>query len=277
MPATRSASSLTVVITQAAFFTSDRDGRLIPHESAHSPWGQDMLHGRLVAALAAREAESIGAGFVPTRLTIDLFRAAPMEPVEIPSELVRDGRRVRVAHMRLRCGSREVARASVMLLRPAAQPPGRVWQPNPWSVPTPEQLGNLASDPTERSFIDIRPINQAGLAEATQKRLWIREVQSLVSGEELSPFVRAVAAADLANPFGNFGEHGLAFINSDLTVYLGRLPVGEWIGLEIVSRTSTGGVAVVSGNLHDLDGTVGHCAVGSVATGAMVASAGTDP
>jgi hypothetical protein len=235
-----------------------------------------MLHGRLVAALAAREAESIGAGFVPTRLTIDLFRAAPMEPVEILSELVRDGRRVRVAHMRLRCGSREAARASVMLLRPAAQPPGRVWQPDPWSVPTPEQLGNLAPDPTERSFIDIRPINEAGLAEATQKRLWIREVQRLVPGEELSPFVRAVAAADLANPFGNFGEQGLAFINSDLTVYLGRLPVGEWIGLEIVSRTSTGGVSVVSGNLHDLDGAVGHCAVGSVATEAKVGSAGAD-
>jgi hypothetical protein len=163
-----------------------------------------------------------------------------------------------------------------MLLRPGAQPPGRVWEPDPWSAPTPEQLGNLTPGGTERSLIDIRPINEGGLAGTAQKRLWIREVQSLVSGEGLSAFVRVVAAADLANPFGNFGEDGLAFINSDLTVYLGRLPVGEWIGLEIVSRTSTGGVSVVSGNLHDLDGMLGHCAVGSVATGAMPDSAGTD-
>jgi Acyl-CoA thioesterase C-terminal domain/Acyl-CoA thioesterase N-terminal domain len=264
------------VIEQGAFFTSDRDGRMVPNESAHSPWGQDMLHGRLLAALAAREAESMGAGFVPTRLTIDLFRAAPMDPVEIRCEIVRDGRRVRVAHVALRCGSREVGRGSVMMLRPGAQPPGEVWQPDPWAAPAPEVLGKLSPDPAERSSIDIRPINEGGLAGAAQKRLWIREAQSLVSGEELSPFVRAVAAADLANPFGNFGEQGLAFINSDLTVYLGRTPVGEWIGLDIVSRTSTGGVSVVAGNLHDVDGMVGHCAVGSVATAAMGDSARTD-
>ena len=95
------------------------------------------------------------------------------------------------------------------------------------------------------------------------------------NGRRAIPFVRAVAAADLANPFGNFGEEGLAFINADLSVYLGRLPVGEWIGLEIASRTSTGGVAVVSGDLFDLEGSVGHCGVGSVATGAIAGSPGT--
>ena len=254
------------MIEQPAFFTPDPDGRLIPHTSAHSPWSPDMLHGRLMAAVAARAADAVADGFVPTRLTIDMFRAAPMVAVEVTTELMRDGGRVRVVHVGLRCGDRDVAHASVMLLRAGSEPPGRVWQPAPWSVPTPDQLGNLAPDSTERSFLDIRPITEGGLATATQKRLWISEVQSLVAGEEPSPFVRAVAAADLANPFGNFGEQGLSHINSDLTVYLGRMPVGPWIGLEILSRSSAGGVSVVAGTLHDLEGLFGHCSVGAVAT-----------
>jgi acyl-CoA thioesterase len=266
---------LTAVTEKAPFFTCDDAGRFVPDDSALSPWGPDMLHGRLLAALAARAAESLGGDFVPTRLTIDLFRAAPMQPVEVTAELVRDGGRVRVVHVVVGSASRQAARASVLLLRRGTQPPGQVWQPAPWSVPSPAELGNLTPDAPERAFIDIRPITAGGLAEASQKRLWIRETRNLVAGEEPSPFVRAVGAADLANPFGNFGEQGLAFINADLTVYLGRLPVGEWIGMEVSSRTASDGVSVVAAQLYDLHGSIGHCSVGSVATGSFPGPAET--
>ena len=228
-----------------------------------------MLHGRLLAAVAARAAEQVGGGFTPTRLTVDLFRAAPMEPVDVATEVVRDGGRVRVVHVTLSCAGRHVARASALLLRPGAEPPGRVWAPPPWSVPAPGDVAVMGTDPSKRAFLDIRLITEGGLPVVTQKQLWIGEVQPLVDGEEWSPFARAVAAADLANPFGNFGEAGLSFINADLSVYLGRPPVGGWIGLEVATRTASGGGSVVAANLYDSEGGVGHCSVASVATGSF--------
>jgi hypothetical protein len=225
-----------------------------------------MLHGRLLAALAARAAETTGRPFIPARITIDLFRAAPMESVEAAAQTVRDGGRVRVVQVVLSCGGRDVARASVLLLRSGSVPAGRVWSPAPWSVPPPDEVGSLSAGVESKAFLDIRLITEGGLPTPSQKRLWIREVAALVEGEEASPFVRAVAAADLANPFGNFGEQGLSFINADLTVYLGRLPVGEWIGLEVVARTSSGAVATVAAMLYDTQGAIGHCSVASVAS-----------
>ena len=252
-----------------AFFAPGDDGTLVPAPSAHSPWGDHMLHGRLLAALAGRavEQEAAAEGLRPVRLTADLFRAAPMEPVRVATEVVRDGRRVRTAQVVVTCAGREVVRAAALLLRAGPQPPGRVWEPEPWSVPGPDRLEPMAPEAQDRSFLDLRPLTEGGFSAVVQKRLWVREVQPLVAGEEPSPFVRAVAAADLANPFSNSGDAGLAFINSDLTVYLARLPVGEWIGLEVAGRTGADGISVARCDLYDTVGGIGHCAVGSVATG----------
>ncbi len=57
------------------------------------------------------------------------------------------------------------------------------------------------------------------------------EVRDLVEGTPLTPFVRVAVAADFASPFANAGDHGLGYINSDVTLYLHRLPATPWIGL----------------------------------------------
>ncbi|HET6810734.1 MAG TPA: thioesterase family protein [Acidimicrobiales bacterium] len=249
------------------FFRREAGGALVPAPAAHSPWGEHMLHGRLLAALAARAVEQdAGAPAMrPVRLTVDLFRAAPMEPVEIATEVVRAGRRVRAAEVVITCAGHEVVRATALLLREGSQPAGEVWGPEPWSVPAPEGLSPMAADPDQGGFLDVRIVSEGGFTAVVQKRLWIREVRPLVEGEVPSPFVRAVAAADLANPFSNSGEAGLHFINADLTTYLGRLPEGEWIGLEVAGRTSADGVAVANCTLYDTNGPIGHAAVGAVA------------
>jgi Acyl-CoA thioesterase C-terminal domain len=61
------------------------------------------------------------------------------------------------------------------------------------------------------------------------RRLWMSEVRELVEGIALTPFVRVALAADFASPFANAGDQGLAFINSDVTLYLHRLPVTQWV------------------------------------------------
>jgi acyl-CoA thioesterase len=72
-------------------------------------------------------------------------------------------------------------------------------------------------------------------------------------------------AADFASPFANAGEQGLAYINSDVTLYLHRLPVKEWIGFEVVNHHATDGVAIGECSLYDQQGPIGTSTVAALA------------
>lgn len=253
-----------------AFFRVDGP-LLVPSPEARSPWSDQMLHGRLLAALAARVADTgPSGGMVPVRMTCDLFRAAPIEPVTVETDVVRDGRRVRSLEVRVGCAGVEVARAGILMLRAAEEPEGAVWSPPDWQVPDPEDVPE--ADPPEggRTFpLDIRRVGEGGFWGFGRKRAWVREVRDLVAGEALGPFARVVAAADLANPFANSGDHGLAFINADLTVYLARLPADPWIGLDVTTHVHDGSVAVGGCDLYDRGGRLGTATVASVANPRM--------
>ena len=88
-----------------AYFVSTADG-LQPVPEARSPWADDMLHGRLLAGLAARGAEDAtdDAEVRLARLTVDMFRSPPMTPFEVVTQPIRDGRRVRVLEISMRSG-----------------------------------------------------------------------------------------------------------------------------------------------------------------------------
>jgi len=66
-----------------AYRIADR-GRLVPGAHAQGPWSPGMLHGRLLAGLAALAIERDHGveGFVPVRLTVDMFRSPSMEPAD---------------------------------------------------------------------------------------------------------------------------------------------------------------------------------------------------
>jgi hypothetical protein len=83
------------------------------------------------------------------------------------------------------------------------------------------------------------------------------EMRELVAGAPLTPFTRVAVAADFASPLANRHETGLGYINTDVTVYLHRLPVGEWIGFEKINHHATDGVAIGECFLHDTQGPIG--------------------
>ena len=86
-----------------------------------------------------------------------------------------------------------------------------------------------------------------------------------IYGFPLSPFVRVAVAADFASPFANAGDNGLGWINSDVTVYLHRLPVTEWVGFEVVDHGATDGVAIGVCRLHDERGPIGTASIAALA------------
>ena len=168
----------------AYFIPSDEGLRPVPE--ARSPWAADMLHGRLLAGLAARavELDFPDPAYRVTRLTLDMFRSPPMQPFTVATRVARDGRRVRALDVSITCGEVDVARASVLLLRAGTHPQVSVWRPDEWAVPAPEALE--APEDMSGSGWEIRLITPGGFWTSERKQLWSRDSWPLVAGEPMS-------------------------------------------------------------------------------------------
>ncbi len=253
-------------MTNQPFFTTDRDS-YIPTTAANGPWDPKSLHGRVIIGLLAFVIERRhGADdFVPARLTVDMFRLPNLSPIEVKTKLVRDGLRIKLVEADFFSGGVAMARASCQLLRKTQNAPGRVWSPPNWEVPAPADIV-VPEDPRlgMHGKWTTRPIVGA-MGRLGPRRLWMSEVRDLVEGAPLTPFVRAAVAADFASPFANAGDQGLGYINSDVTLYLHRLPVKEWIGFEVVNHHSTDGIAIGECFLYDQQGPIGSSTVAALA------------
>ena len=231
-----------------------------------------MLHGRLLAGLAARavEGDDPTPGLHLTRLTLDMFRSPPMTPFRIVTTVARDGRRVRVVDASIKAGKVEIAKGTALLLRTAEHPEGAVWRDEPWDAPPPDSLPPPPAEVGEYGGWDLRPISEGGFFSAGRKQVWARDTWQLVEGEPMSPAVRAALASDLPNPLANSSEQGLAFINPDLTMFLARPPVSEWIGLEVANHIGHDGIAVGTCTLYDVEGPIGSSTVTAIVNSATL-------
>jgi hypothetical protein len=254
-------------MTNLPFFTSDRDG-FMPTEVANGPWDPKSMHGRVVIGLLAHAIEERHGSteFVPARLTVDMFRLPNIStPVEVKTKSIRDGLRIRVIEADFLSGGVPMARASCQLLRQTENPAGNIWSPPNWDAPKPADIP-VSTDPRHgmHGKWTTRPI-VGGMGTVGPRQLWMSEVRDLVEGTPLTPFVRVALAADFASPFANAGDQGLAFINSDVSLYLHRLPVTEWVGLEVVNHHATSGIAIGECWVYDEQGPIGTSTVAALA------------
>ena len=253
-------------MTNQPFFARDGDA-FIPNGIASGPWDPNSLHGRVIIGLLAFviEARHGADDFVPARLTVDMFRLPTLAPIEVTTKLVRDGLRIKVVEADFFSGGVSMARASCQLLRKTENPQGRVWSPPNWEVPAPADIPD-PGDPRlgMNGKWAARPITGT-MGTLGARRLWMSEVRDLVEGTPLTPFVRVALASDFASPFANAGDQGLGYINSDVTLYLHRLPVKEWIGFEVVNHHATDGVAIGECFLYDQQGPIGTSTVAALA------------
>ncbi len=251
-------------MTETSAWFDLEDGAAVPRSHAHAPWSEDMLHGRLLAGLAARgvEAGHLDDGWLPARLTIDMFRSPPMAPITVDAERIRDGGRVRVVDLSLGSGGRELARARALIARTDDRQLREVWSTKPWDLPHPETL--VVPDGMEDNDVWEFREGPEGFFGSARSRGWTRDNAQLLAGETVTPFVRVATAADLASPVANWGDGGLDFINADITLNLARLPVSDWIGFETIFHRNAAGVSAASCAVHDLDGPIGLSTVSSV-------------
>ncbi|MFD4293927.1 thioesterase family protein [Rhodococcus sp. NPDC058505] len=248
-----------------AFFTTTPEGYLAKG-FAISRWSPDMVSGVALCGLLARalDHEHGGGGFVPARLTVDLFAPARTRPLTTRTAVVRDGARIRVADAELVQDGETVARASAVFLRPSEQPPGQLWTRDVRPVPPVIATGEPAppffgSDDHPDGWSHAMLEHQG----ASRKRMWAQH-PAIVDGEAPSPFVRAAMAGEPTSLMTNWGTAGVGFINVDLTLVLARLPEGHEVGIEADDHISANGIAVGTTTMYDRRGPIGTCIVSAL-------------
>ena len=272
-----------------AFFRTEIENGaevLIPEPRARSGWGgPGQIRGTAVSGALARASERAtaqwddAARFRPVRWAVDLFRPAPMAPVTTDATVVRHGRRLRLIDTLLLQDGRVVARASALLLATDSAPAaGAVWPgegdaaANSSSADLPP-IPDLDPDTKEHAVYFSEAIGWTGGAaphrNATRKAVW-HLPETFVEGEPPSPFQRIATVADSSNLVGNWGSHGVEFINADLTLTIGRLPAGDnGIGILAEDRRQSDGIALAHTSLFDRDGHLGTVVLTSLANSAV--------
>ncbi len=249
----------------------ERDGeRLLPTRSAKGPWKAGTLHGRVIIGLLAAEIERRHGdpAYLPVRLTVDMHRAPSLAPLHVETRVVRDGHRIKVIDAELICDGQSAGRATCQLLRQGEVPASEAWRGEVWDVTGPEELADAGPGPdTMFGAWDLRWA-QGRLGEIGRRRAWLRENRAMIGGEPLSPFLRVAAGVDYVSPLANVGTLGsYGYINSDVTLYLHRLPVGEWIGYESSAHEASAGIALAHCNIYDVEGRIGWGSACAIAPG----------
>jgi hypothetical protein len=194
------------------------------------------------------------------RVTYEFVRPVPVGPLSVRVETVRPGRRLTLLDAFLTDPEgTEVTRARALLLRPAEieagvnEPPPfpgpEAGEANDWS----EERPMFATHAMEIRFVEGR------FREPGPSTAWFRLRAPLIAGEATLPLDRAAAAGDFGNGIAsvlNWDEH--VFINPDLTLYLEREPVDEWVALQSEMRVLGGSVSVAESVLWDRRGRIGR-------------------
>jgi hypothetical protein len=260
-----------------------RDGDVwTPTRWAGSPWSPDAQHGGPVAGLFARAAEEAaqGAELQLARLTVDLFRPVPRQPLRLAQRWVRRGRKLALADFELHHGEEAVARASALYFAP------RPALASGWRDASPPPPPLARGEPLEFMPAALREQWPPGFHLSVQARavrdergaaIWLTTPLDLVAGEPTSPQVRFAALSDLTFAMGmrlgflrgpvDARALQTRFINADVTLYRERAPVGEWVAFRLATLADAAGVGLAEVEQFDATGRIGRSLQALVANG----------
>jgi len=247
-------------VTEAIF--ERRDNAFYATEYARGPWDPNAQHGGAPAALLGGELEKHRPhpSLRIVRITYELLRPVPLGELHVHTELVRPGKRVQLLEATLwspdgtalvKARAVRVARAPLGAGTPVEQTPAA---PETAAAPTaPWGPRAFPGGAVEIRFTD-GALNQTGPGTA-----WFRLTVPIVAGEDPTPLQRLLVAADFPNGISTeLPWDDWLFINPDLTVYIEREPVGEWVALQAHTHITKGESALAQAVMFDSDGRIGR-------------------
>jgi hypothetical protein len=261
-----------------AFFVPDGDWYSAT-ELTRGPWDPAAQHAGPPAALIAREVERVPADGprMVGRLTYEILRPVPIRRLHVEAAVARPGRSVELVEASLRDERDELVRARAWRLRPAELDLGGQlgWADEGSAAVL--RRGDAPPGPEEAAPFDAEffPTGQSvGYHTAMEYRFvagafgrpgpataWLRMRHPLVRGEQPTPLQRVAIAADSGNGIsGPLDFERFVFINVDLSIHLGRAPLGEWICLDSTTIPDGSGLGITDTALYDEAGALGRAA-----------------
>jgi len=250
-----------------AFFVRSGDDQYEATELTRGPWDPGAQHAGPPSALLGRELESLDSseGFQVGRVVFEILRPVPIGEVRVESKILRPGRNVQLVEASLSNDGGELMRATAWLLRESevemSDEAARIDEP----PPLPEQGWVPEFFPTGaevgyHTAMELKAVAGAFM-ELGPATCWLRMRQPLVAGEEPTPLQRALVAADVGNGISAVLDYRqYVFINVDLTVHFERMPEGEWVCVDAVTRPRPNGIGTAESVLSDQRGRIGRAA-----------------
>jgi len=242
----------------------ERDGTLFATEYCRGPWSPDAQHGGAPAALLMRAFENCepDPALATARVTYELLKPVPLGELRVTASVVRPGKRVQLLDGSIYTpDGTEVVRARVLRIARAGVESGPALQPPAsWQTAEPMEFGDFARGLTifPGDGMEIRFV-KGGFFELGPSTAWFRLRVPVFGDETPSALQRLAAASDFPNGIATelpWTEY--LFINPDLTIYVEREPIGEWVCLDASMRVEPTGVGVSQAVLYDAQGRVGR-------------------
>jgi len=240
-----------------------RDGAsFVATEGTRGPWDDAHQHAGPPSGLMGRAFER----FQPrddariVRVTIEILRPVPIAALEVEVAAARPGKRVELLEAVMTSGGVAILKARAWRLRTTEL---SLDDPKEDPIPGPE-TGRWepffpgVADVGYHTHMDWRFL-RGSFREAGPATAWLKMKVPLLPEEEPSPLVRVLVAADSANGVScALDPREYLFINTDLNVFLHRVPQGEWVGMDSRTVLDPSGVGLTDTVLHDGQGPVGR-------------------
>lgn len=243
------------------------EGRYRATELSRGPWDPDACHAGAPSALLAGllDAAPSLAPMRIARLTYEILRPVPLTPVEVRTEVVREGKRIALLEAVVTTpDGTELVRCRAARIRTEDVPvPAEAGEDQPAPATGPAALERLR-DPFAGfgtgfwDAVDVRPMSGSALGTPGPGSAWFHLTVPVADDVATTPTVRVAAAGDYGNgiaPPLDIREH--LFVNPDLTIHLHREPTGEWVALDSVSVVHGHGSGLTTSTLFDADGRIG--------------------
>ncbi|WP_312097576.1 thioesterase family protein [Corynebacterium dentalis] len=257
---------------------STKEYRFTATELTASPWGQGFQHGSPPAALIAYllEVGAHDAGLSThdgryARMSVDLLGAVPLGTLFGRITVIRPGRRISLLEAVVSdAQGRQCIRGRGWWL--TDRDTTEVERSVARRIPGPEQ-GTPATQWLQHwssGYIDSIDAIQVELPDNSSQKhddfapgnayaYWARSSYPTVAGSPETPWTQLMRVVDIANGLNPelLSVKEWTYMNVDMSVYLHRMPVGEWTGILAEANYGPDGIGTTVARIYDTSGPIG--------------------
>lgn len=237
--------------------------RFEPSPHIRGPWSFEHCHAGPPAALLATALADQRPDMGITRITCEIPGPIPIAPVRVETSVVRSGRRISLLQAEMAGLDGTVfmsalgwfMRVDETVAGPVASSPDPL---PPVAEGEPFSLNFWGDEPDFSSVVEMHAVEGRPFAGYGTAAIWARIRTPLLPDRPWNPYAQAVTIADFPNGIAAFEPMDeLMALNTDITVYFGREPHGEWIGMRSSTNSSGLGLGMTQSLLYDASGFVG--------------------